>query len=82
MIEVILIILVILLLVSVFGLLMYVQALNNATRDFVVEKINELIVKINQSKLYEFNHMKRKNEYIKNLDKQVRTVSSIIQSDS
>lgn len=82
MIEIILIILVIVLLAIVVGLFFYVNNLNTATKEFVIERINDLIAKINESKLYEFNYNKKKDDYIKQLDKQVRSVSSAISSNS
>jgi predicted PurR-regulated permease PerM len=82
MIEIILIILVIVLLAIVVGLFFHVNNLNTATKDFVIEKINDLITKINESKLYEFNYNKKKDDYIKKLDQQVRSVSSAISSNS
>jgi hypothetical protein len=68
--------------VSVIALFVYVKSLDTATREFVIQKINELVVKINQSKLYEFNHNKKKDDYVKQLDNQLRTVSSLMNSES
>jgi hypothetical protein len=82
MIEIILLVVVLLLVVSVIALFVYVKSLDTATREFVIQKINELVIKINQSKLYEFNYNKQKDEYVKQLDQQVRTVSSLMNSES
>lgn len=82
MIELILLALVLILVVSVIALFIHVKSLDTATREFVIQKINELVVKINQSKLYEYNYNKQKDEYVKQLDNQLRTVSSLMNSES
>lgn len=82
MIEVILLVLVFVLIISVFGLFLYIKSSNTNMKRFVIAKINDLITKINQSKLYEFNYLKQKDEYLKQLDQQVRTISSFTETDS
>ncbi len=82
MIEQVLIGFVLLLMIAMIGLFFYVKTLEASMKQFVLAQIDDLIAKINQSKLYEFNHDKQKDEYIMRLNQQFRNVSTLMTQDS